>query len=552
MANEKVLNTRIQLKYDSYTNWKAVENTFRPLPGELCIVYLGETKDGTNGTLTASNTHPVLFKVGQKKSETENYTFAELPWASALAADVYAWAKAEKAPDEIDTRYNFSINNDGQLEVTETKYINEVAQTPSTKTYDFVTPNEMVNALKAYYTKDAIDKLLAGINDSVTTVVEGTGISVSDAGTDNDHAYTVSLNVEDAKTALGLGDAAYATVASLNTTASGYVDILKQEMENRQFVPAEANQVTNALTVTVGGSDVEFNGSAAKTVDIDAAIAAAIEAEGHPEYNIVKDATSEYAATYHLTKDGVNVGAAINIPKDLVVESGKVETLEAGVWGEAGTYIILTLANATNEKIYVRVDSLIEYVTSGSTADSQVIVDIDENHKVTATIGAGKVTATELAKAVKDDIAKGVEAHGWGNHANAGYLKNDDITGKADKVKGATEGNFAALDANGNLTDSGKKAADFAPAPVSGKEYLLNDGTNAANKFEIIAMDGITLEADAADIDLKADQVVIEGTLKHKTEGAYALAKDIPTSTDDIQAGTETWIFNCGTATTVI
>lgn len=39
-----------------------------------------------------------------------------------------------------------------------------------------------------------------------------------------------------------------------------------------------------------------------------------------------------------------------------------------------------------------------------------------------------------------------------------------DISTKADKVTGATNGNFAGLDANGNLADSGKKAADFAEA----------------------------------------------------------------------------------------
>lgn len=35
---------------------------------------------------------------------------------------------------------------------------------------------------------------------------------------------------------------------------------------------------------------------------------------------------------------------------------------------------------------------------------------------------------------------------------------------KADKVSGATNGNFAGLDSAGNLTDSGKKASDFEPA----------------------------------------------------------------------------------------
>lgn len=36
------------------------------------------------------------------------------------------------------------------------------------------------------------------------------------------------------------------------------------------------------------------------------------------------------------------------------------------------------------------------------------------------------------------------------------------VSGKADKVTGATNGNLAALDTNGNLTDSGKAASDFA------------------------------------------------------------------------------------------
>lgn len=50
-----------------------------------------------------------------------------------------------------------------------------------------------------------------------------------------------------------------------------------------------------------------------------------------------------------------------------------------------------------------------------------------------------------------------------------------DISGKADKVTGATPGNFAGLDANGNLTDSGKNAASFdaAGAAASAKSELM-------------------------------------------------------------------------------
>ena len=44
-----------------------------------------------------------------------------------------------------------------------------------------------------------------------------------------------------------------------------------------------------------------------------------------------------------------------------------------------------------------------------------------------------------------------------------------DLGNKADKVANATDGNFAGLDENGNLTDSGKKASDFATSAQGGK-----------------------------------------------------------------------------------
>lgn len=44
-----------------------------------------------------------------------------------------------------------------------------------------------------------------------------------------------------------------------------------------------------------------------------------------------------------------------------------------------------------------------------------------------------------------------------------------DVSGKADKVSSPTSGHFAGLDGNGNLTDSGSKASDFATASQGGK-----------------------------------------------------------------------------------
>lgn len=51
---------------------------------------------------------------------------------------------------------------------------------------------------------------------------------------------------------------------------------------------------------------------------------------------------------------------------------------------------------------------------------------------------------------------------------------------KADKVTGATAGNFAGLDASGNLTDSGKAPEDFLEAPATAGtsgQVLTSDGS---------------------------------------------------------------------------
>lgn len=69
------------------------------------------------------------------------------------------------------------------------------------------------------------------------------------------------------------------------------------------------------------------------------------------------------------------------------------------------------------------------------------------------------------------------------------YLTSADITGKADKVSGATSGNFAGLDSNGNLVDSGKKPGDFKT-----KQTAKTDPT--ASGTTITAIDTIVQNAN--------------------------------------------------------
>ena len=85
----------------------------------------------------------------------------------------------------------------------------------------------------------------------------------------------------------------------------------------------------------------------------------------------------------------------------------------------------------------------------------------------------------------KTDLADAVQASlGLADTA----LQDEDIEGKADLVSGATAGNFAGLDANGNLTDSGSKAADFATAA---------QGTKADSAIQSVKVNGTALTPDA-------------------------------------------------------
>lgn len=85
---------------------------------------------------------------------------------------------------------------------------------------------------------------------------------------------------------------------------------------------------------------------------------------------VVKSTNVEgIAARYTFSQGGQAItNAVIDIPKDMVVESGTVVTLaeEDNKGHVAGTYLKLVIANKTEDEIWIPVDTLIEYVTSGS------------------------------------------------------------------------------------------------------------------------------------------------------------------------------------------
>lgn len=252
-------------------------------------------------------------------------------------------------------------------------------------------------------------------------------------------------------------------------------------------------------SITVGGSATEPTVKVAIAAGDDNALELAadglkvvIPEVTVPEYSMKKlDAATEgMSASYQLTKDGAVVGAVIDIPKDMVVQSGSVQTFAAGELpsgvAEAGTYIVLVLANATSDKLYIKVDDLIEYVTSGSAEGDMVFINIDpKTHKVTATITDGSVTEAKLAKAVTDKLAL--------------------ASSSVQEIKAGT--------ANGTIAVDG---ADVAVTGLKSAAYTESTAYDAAG-----AADGVKTALEGTDAD-EATAVTIKGAKKYADAQAAA------------------------------
>lgn len=78
---DKILQTKIALLCKELSEWES-EASYIPLKGEVCIATVPLNKG------VIHNAPAVLLKVGDGVT-----TFSNLPWASALATDVYGWAK---------------------------------------------------------------------------------------------------------------------------------------------------------------------------------------------------------------------------------------------------------------------------------------------------------------------------------------------------------------------------------------------------------------------------------------------------------------------------
>ena len=119
-----------------------------------------------------------------------------------------------------------------------------------------------------------------------------------------------------------------------------------------------------------------------------------------PEYSVVEATTTTgYAKTYSLTKDGVETGTKINIPKDLVIKSGEVKVVttpdvpyEGAVVGDK--YLDIELNDATADHIYIPVKDLVDVYTGKRSINIETI--INENNEIESTVRSGTLTISDF------------------------------------------------------------------------------------------------------------------------------------------------------------
>lgn len=356
------------------------------------------------------------------------------------------------------------------------------------------------------------DKLDANLKDAIAKA--GTAVQDVTEGTANG---TISVDGKDVNVH-GLKDAAYETVANLNKHADDAAKAVKDAVVNT--LDAADNSVTVAGTATAKTVGVKLDPDASNAIKLgEAGLKVVIPAAA--EYSIVKASDSgDYAAVYNLTKGGEVVGASINIPKDMVVKSGEVATNPDET--HTGTFLVLTLANATEDKIYINVADLIEYVTSGSKTGDMVVIDVSADHKVTATITDGTVTKAKLAVDVQTSLGKADSAVQAADIIEGTENGTISVKGTAVAVHGLKDAAYATVQ---SLNDYADNAATTAAAAVKGTDA---DADTAITVYgaRALAQKGVN---DAAAAKAEADKKVASVAAADKSIVVDATTATAPT-----------------------
>ena len=237
--------------------------------------------------------------------------------------------------------------------------------------------------------------------------------------------------------------------------------------------------------------------------------------------------TAGMAKSYTL-KQGENTIGTIDIPKDMVVRSGEVVVNPEGQ--TEGTYIVLTLANATEDKIYVNVGTLVDiYKAKANATQIQLAID-SSTREISATVVAGSITSTELADAavVTAKIADGnVTKAKLSTEVQATLDKADSALQKADITTGTANGTISVKGEDVEVKGLGSAAyTDSGAYDAAGSAKAVQDDLTAykgTNDARVDALEAAVGEGGsvATQITTEINKLNVDDTA---VEGQYVSA----------------------------
>lgn len=279
------LNTRIQLKYDSYANWMTNDPVLKM--GEIAIATIPANETNAHNPVVKDNLPNVIIKVGDGSSR-----YSALKFVSGLAADVYAWAKAPERPtytaDDITGLKTFIdnvINKTDKIQDTDTQYT--VVAGTGKYVFDLMSRDK---GETAYDTKVAtidlkdVDTRLTSLETKVGNQSVADAIAANNAGLANKDAAVdkqfVTAAVQSngivtvsrrALVANDIPELAQSKITGL-TNALKDLDDTKQDNLPIDGIPSDKNKVATQSTVNKAISGLANDGATAATGEVIASV----------------------------------------------------------------------------------------------------------------------------------------------------------------------------------------------------------------------------------------------------------------------------------------
>ena len=508
----KTINTRIKLKYDTFENWN--NSTLILKEGEIACATI-ETADPANKKLP-----PVMFKVGDGTK-----TFKQLEWASALAADVYGWAKQASKPEYTFTEVGADEAGSAAAALTDAKKYTD----------------QQIGALPA----QAEFTLETGAADG-SLVLKKNGVAVGDAAVVKGWADLLTKaqkGIDDAAAAAAAAQAAQSTAdgkyskpaggipkADLAEAVQTSLDKADTALQSHQTVTLASGTNNGTVKITVNGTatdNVAVKGLKSAAYTESSAYATA--AQGTKADDAMPKAGGAFtgAVTVQAPTESMNpatkqyVDTAINAVKQF--EYQVVTELPTAAQATMGKIYLIAHAHNPNDG---QPDSYDEFITvqSGSTYKWERIgnTDIDLSGYVPNTrkinnkalssdinLSAADVGVTEAAfpGLNKTGTVTAVKMNGTTKNPASGVVDlgtvitaHQDISGKQDKL---TTDQLSAV--NSGITEAKVSTYDGYATTIAGKQDKLSTAQLGA------VNSGIT-EAKVGTYDGYADKITaLEG-----------------------------------------